>query len=287
MGPFDWRGLVWLEDYDGEFHLRIKRKLKHDYPNLVGWAKRVGMGVHPVYLRALGGVWDSPDGKEGYVHYWHPYVRGKDPVEYRKEREAAKQAALAAQGYYSMNLAYVPTNSSSPSSQVAYKFTYPAPPQLFHYVNPAPQKKLDCDTSVVAPIVGWRRWSVDMFGSVLKSNNGTKWEPYTRLAAECKACPSIADPAGLNPGCRGVHCSCGIYAYKERQQAEAGENAPTSEIHIWGECYLWGRVIEHETGFRAQFGYPKSFVNTGGIAEQLSVIYGVPLIPQEAPCTTK
>jgi hypothetical protein len=29
---------------------------------------------------------------------------------------------------------------------------------------------------------------------------------------------------------------------------------------IYGELYLWGTVVEHEQGWRAQFGYPKRFV---------------------------
>jgi hypothetical protein len=46
-------------------------------------------------------------------------------------------------------------------------------------------------------------------------------------------------------------CSCGIYALKETSRC-LGD--------IYGEVYLWGKVIEHEDGWRAQFAYPRSFV---------------------------
>jgi hypothetical protein len=29
---------------------------------------------------------------------------------------------------------------------------------------------------------------------------------------------------------------------------------------IWGEVYLWGVVVEHELGWRAQYAYPKNLV---------------------------
>jgi hypothetical protein len=131
-------------------------------------------------------------------------------------------------------------------------------------------------TSVLLPeevcvqaIVGWRRWSVTMFGETLLSNNGTPWEPFLKLGAICLG--------GVR--CKGVVCECGIYAYKTRQQAEKLDNAPEKVTHLWGEVSLWGRVIEHSKGYRAQFAYPKAFVNTGGIAQRMAYLYGVPVIP--------
>ena len=31
---------------------------------------------------------------------------------------------------------------------------------------------------------------------------------------------------------------------------------------ILGEVYLWGRVIKHEIGFRAEYAYPKRFLES-------------------------
>jgi len=141
-----------------------------------------------------------------------------------------------------------------------------------------PRKPLEPELTVVEPIIGWRRWSVEMFGNELRSNNGVRWTPYEKLTAECKKLPSFFDPT---IGCKGVHCTCGIYAYKTPEEAKFGKNAPrnlgTGSTDCWGEVYLWGRVIEHEKGWRAQYAYPKSFVDSG-IARQLATVYGCKVI---------
>lgn len=52
-----------------------------------------------------------------------------------------------------------------------------------------------------------------------------------------------------------AHCTCGVYAAKNiehlRQFGYDGRG-------IHGEVYLWGTVVEHRLGWRAQFAYPKS-----------------------------
>lgn len=148
--------------------------------------------------------------------------------------------------------------------------------QLPSSYSPPPPPPLPPEETIVTAITGWRCWSVDMFGSTLKSNNRMVWEPFKRLEAECKR----SDNFGFvgREVCAGIHCSCGIYAYKSRSDAELGENAPINITHVWGEVYLWGRVIEHKIGYRAQYAYPKAFINTGGIARQLALAYGVKLI---------
>lgn len=126
------------------------------------------------------------------------------------------------------------------------------------------------EETCVEAIIGWRRWSVTMFGETLLSNNGVPWEPCKALAAVC----------ALGNACQGIHCGCGIYAYKLQKDAQTGENAPTAVTHIWGQVALWGRVIEHKTGYRAQFAYPKALMDTGGIARRMSELYGIPLLKE-------
>jgi len=50
-------------------------------------------------------------------------------------------------------------------------------------------------------------------------------------------------------------CTCGLYAPRSiehlRQFGYEGRG-------IHGEVYLWGTVMEHRLGWRAQFAYPKS-----------------------------
>src|ERR1035437_2659532 len=50
-------------------------------------------------------------------------------------------------------------------------------------------------------------------------------------------------------------CTCGIYASKSRGQLrETGYE----RYGICGEVQMWGTVVEHKLGWRAQFAYPKA-----------------------------
>jgi len=83
-------------------------------------------------------------------------------------------------------------------------------------------------------------------------------------------------------------CTCGIYAYKEKPRLLGDIRItygrplapPVSGLRlVYGEINLWGKVIEHEDGYRAQFGYPKRLWCTPAIeplAGWIGYVYGVP-----------
>jgi preprotein translocase subunit YajC len=50
-------------------------------------------------------------------------------------------------------------------------------------------------------------------------------------------------------------CRCGVYASKSLEHLHV---TGYERYGICGEVNLWGTVVEHEQGFRAQFAYPKS-----------------------------
>lgn len=90
-------------------------------------------------------------------------------------------------------------------------------------------------------IVGWRAW-------LIKNGPGGY-----RLS-------SVAAPADWRPGqpMRGTPTpdgSAGVHAWKTRQQAE--QYARGDDIVV-GQVELWGKVIEHELGYRAEYGAIKS-----------------------------
>jgi len=102
----------------------------------------------------------------------------------------------------------------------------------------------------ISPIVACRVWRWDTTG--LKSLNGKPWSPRQPLAAKCGA--GNAHDGHDAPQ---ANCTCGVYAAKNlehlRQLGYEGRG-------IRGEVHLWGAVVEHELGWRAQLAYPKSLV---------------------------
>ena len=50
-------------------------------------------------------------------------------------------------------------------------------------------------------------------------------------------------------------CTCGVYASKSLEHLRT---TGYERYGICGEVNLWGTVVEHEQGFRAQFAYPKN-----------------------------
>jgi hypothetical protein len=99
----------------------------------------------------------------------------------------------------------------------------------------------------ISPVVGFRVWQWDATG--LKSLNGIQWHPAEAFTAECRS-----------QGCHEVpqsDCTCGIYASKTFDHLH---RIGYTHDRIRGEVWLWGAVVEHEEGWRAQFAYPKNLV---------------------------
>jgi hypothetical protein len=110
----------------------------------------------------------------------------------------------------------------------------------------------------ISPLVGYRVWQWDAIG--LRSLNGERWFAHQPLSAVCRAdvCGSIAglsksthNPAELPS----FGCSCGVYAAKT---VEHLYQCGYKTLGVHGDVYLWGTVVEHERGWRAQFAYPKT-----------------------------
>jgi hypothetical protein len=109
----------------------------------------------------------------------------------------------------------------------------------------------------ISPVVGYRAWVWDAAG--LKSLNGESWFPGRPLSALCRA-DRTSSISGLSKGTHNpnelpyLKCTCGVYAAKTIEHLhQCGYR-----FGIYGEVYLWGAVVEHERGWRGQFGYPKS-----------------------------
>jgi hypothetical protein len=81
------------------------------------------------------------------------------------------------------------------------------------------------------------------------------------LAARCRASVVVGPIAGRAEAVHDAHeppqtnCTCGVYAAKTFHDLCSVGYA---KCGIHGEVYLWGTVVEHELGWRAQFAYPKT-----------------------------
>ena len=157
----------------------------------------------------------------------------------------------------------------------------------------------------VEPVVGWRVWRV--------SREIDRWRSAAELAGELRRRErERGEPVSVEPlfaprlrsltelgfwparrrleaACgRGEHhtapradCECGIWAFRAAERASAAlldyAHGPTPVA--LGRVHLWGRIVEHQLGWRAQYGYPAEVVvfgTTAAAAEALGEAYGVP-----------
>lgn len=68
-------------------------------------------------------------------------------------------------------------------------------------------------------------------------------------------------------------CSCGIYAHSTEDRVK---EYVANDNWAWGEVSLWGQVIQHTQGYRAQFAYPKALTTKYIVdAIRLEAAYGI------------
>ena len=99
----------------------------------------------------------------------------------------------------------------------------------------------------VEAVTAWRGWSLVEVDGELRLSSLTRPEVWTPRAPHAASCPKGRTPTPQR------RCRCGVYAAVS-PEALAGLRALPGGVV--GEVSLWGRVIEHGRGFRAQVGYP-------------------------------
>ena len=112
---------------------------------------------------------------------------------------------------------------------------------------------------------------------------GDEWAPRTRFAASCERAAAAfwrTDPVHEPHRAPDAGCECGVYAFKRREDAEllACEKTGGGSVLALGRVSLWGRVVETERGFRAEFAYPYDLEVLGGperLVRQLRAEYAV------------
>ena len=132
-------------------------------------------------------------------------------------------------------------------------------------------------TSYAEAIIGWRLWQViesepSSYRLAAWSTDRLVWPPLVRAEGHCLL-------GGRGHAVPDRCCGCGLYAFRTRELAEwalAAEMRPVPRV--LGQVSLWGLVVEHRNGWRAQFGYPYDLRLLAGdeaIARELRATYAV------------
>ncbi len=110
---------------------------------------------------------------------------------------------------------------------------------------------------VAGPIVGWRLWAVDRDGILYGVGHRKAWPMGEPMRAACVSEGWVRHPAPV------AGCQCGVYGVKQREMVPVWTyHANEGEQIVLGQVALWGRVIEHRDGYRAEWGYPARIVVT-------------------------
>jgi hypothetical protein len=105
-------------------------------------------------------------------------------------------------------------------------------------------------------LIGWRVWCVVetraglLLASVIHDH---VWPVGRETVAAC-----LHGHAAPN-----ADCACGIHAAREPAAVLSylhGRDEPSTVARVLGRVRLWGRVVEHEGGWRAERAYPLDLV---------------------------
>jgi len=112
---------------------------------------------------------------------------------------------------------------------------------------------------LVEPVEGWRTWnlSLDTSGDPLLHSarpSSDVWLPRQPIEARCTASP-ILSLFRRPHDAPNAACTCGIYAARSLESMDRPRPA-WAPPPVVGTVSLWGRIVEHELGWRAAFAYP-------------------------------
>lgn len=72
-------------------------------------------------------------------------------------------------------------------------------------------------------------------------------------------------------------CGCGYYSFKSLEDLATGYSLDDYREMVVGVVDIWGRVIEHEKGYRSEYMYPRELWISRPEHEYLGEMYGVPI----------
>jgi hypothetical protein len=118
---------------------------------------------------------------------------------------------------------------------------------------------------IETPVVGFRDWRVYAAGYLRSLVTSECWAPGATFTAHCE-----------QPDCPHLDCVCGVHAFRDLSHLASRQGT-----HVTGAVALWGRIVEHELGFRAQHARPVA-LGEGYYAQRVANIYGLPVLARES-----
>jgi hypothetical protein len=98
------------------------------------------------------------------------------------------------------------------------------------------------------PVVAWRAWRLRREGvgalRLQPAFRGPPWGPLEPVRARCVRRRRHDAPKR--------RCTCGLYGFRDGSEVGLGG----TRLAAVGQVSMWGRVVEHDLGFRAEFAYP-------------------------------
>ena len=124
------------------------------------------------------------------------------------------------------------------------------------------------ELTLLRHIEAWRFWEPigekDCHGqpelALVSLGHAYIWPPGEAAEATCGYCPAFQQDCAGAAGEKGMptyNCPGGLYGYKSKAFALKDPAVSDGNV-ILGKVALWGRITEHEKGYRAQYGYPLS-----------------------------
>jgi hypothetical protein len=114
---------------------------------------------------------------------------------------------------------------------------------------------------IVGELIGHRLWRIEG-GNLLRSYSaGSAWWPGRPMEARTEGGKAVED-----------HNSVGIWAFKEPYSLTREFFNTWQERVVFGTCWLWGTIVEHERGYRAQYGSVRSLDFSPTVGVNLDVL---------------
>lgn len=143
------------------------------------------------------------------------------------------------------------------------------------------------------PLVGYRVWRVMKGGLLTGVHVCEPWAPKQAHRATCQrkfgagifngmswsddtTSPHLTN--GVYVPAPTLDCHCGLWAKRTEDKLHECADVPeagTQEGFAWGAAWIWGHIIEHMLGWRAEFAYPKALKATSD-AVNIAALYGIP-----------